>query len=363
MKLIRMALHDNPAATVIELISESGDRANAAVSKLPESILLPSRVRYAVIKPGEGGKNDGDALSQILFLGENDSSVPVDKSPADLLIVSREVSDPNNLESLVSLASQQLAKHGATIVVTASNEPVASRLAGRGFQIISGIEGDKSLALYSHKEVQSDAVANGSPKHEVIIIEPSTARSAAQQFSSMLQKALQHQGYSVLIKSWDNSVSAEDVKGKTYVSLLELEQPLLDNLSQRDFENVRTVVLKCEKLLWITSGDSPALEMVDGFARCMMSEIAGTKFQLLHLSEATGLQHGPFLASRIIDSDSSDNEYREVGGILQVARIFKSYQQNESIRSHLENATCLETLADQGEALRLTIGKPGLLDT
>jgi hypothetical protein len=179
----------------------------------------------------------------------------------------------------------------------------------------------------------------------------------------MLQKALQRQGYSVFTESWGDDISPSDVKGKIYISLLELEQPVLDNLSKPDFQNVRTVVLNCERLLWITYGDNPSFGMVDGFARCIMSEIAGTKFQILHLSEATGLQHGPSLATRILKSDSSDNEYREVGGILQVARIFNSYKENESLRYHLQDSTRLVTLADQDDALRLTIGKPGLLDT
>jgi zearalenone synthase (highly reducing iterative type I polyketide synthase) len=49
--------------------------------------------------------------------------------------------------------------------------------------------------------------------------------------------------------------------------------------------------------------------------------------------------------------------------MLQVPRIFKSHKQNESIRYHLEDTTRQMTLTDQDDALRLTIGKPGLLDT
>ena len=94
-----------------------------------------------------------------------------------------------------------------------------------------------------------------------------------------------------------------------------------------------------------------------------MSEIAGTKYQLLHVSEATGLQHGVFFATRILNSDSNDNEYREVGGILQISRIFKGHKQNASVHRHLEDSTRLVTLADQDDALRLTIGKLGLIDT
>ena len=365
MQLIRIILHGSPESTITELISEAGDRASASMSKLPESVVLPSRVRYAVANaiPGDGAKEEGDAINQIQYLDWNGSPVPADKASATLLIISLDVSDPSNLESLVSLASQQLAKREATIVVTTSNEAATSTLAGRGFQIVSGIEGNKSLALYTYKDAQSETVANGSSKHEVVIFEPSTATSTAQEFSSTLHKVLRHQGYSVLSKSWADGITAGDVKGKINVSLLELEQPLLDNLSEHDFESIRTVMLNCERLLWITAGDNPALGMVDGFARCMMSENAGIKFQLLHLSKATGLQNGPSLATRILDWNSIDNEYREVDGILQVARIFKSYQQIESIRRHLEDSTRIETLGDQGEALRLTIGKPGLLDT
>lgn len=360
MQLIRLALHENPAATAIELISQAGDYGNAAMSKLPESDIRPDRIRYAVATPSQ---NDGNAFGQILSLGENNTPVPADKAPSDLLIISPEPSDPSNLEKLIDLARQQLAKPEATIVVTASNDAAASALVGKGFQIVSHVEDGKSIALYSSREAQQGPTANGSTAHEAVIIQPSTATSTAEKFASMLKETLQHQGYSVSISVWHNGISAEDVKGKTYISLMELERPLLEDLSEPDFETVRTVGLNCERLLWITCGDNPAFGMVDGLARTMMSENASIKFQILHLSEPTGHQYGPSLATRVLASNTGDNEFQEVGGILQIARFFKSHQQNESIRHHLEASVRIENIAEQGEALRLTIGNPGLLDT
>ncbi len=364
MQLIRMVLHHDAAATVVEFISDAGDIANAVMSRLPEDVILPSRVRYTVVKPSKGGQDDGDAFDQLLSLGENDAPVLADKaSPADLLVFSHQVQDADTLERLVSLAIQQLAKPGVTVIVAASNQAAASRLAAKGFQIVSDFPDGKALALYSHKEPRTEATAKASPKHQVVVVLPTKVDSETKVFSSKLQETFRRQGHSVLARSWGDGISPDDVKGKTCVSLLELAQPLLENLSRNDFESLRTAVLHSERLLWITSGDNPSFGMVDGFARCIRSEIAGTKFQLLHLSEATGLQHGPSLAARILDSDSNDDEYREVGGVLQVGRIFKSYQQNESVRHHLEDTTRVLTLADQDDALRLTIGKPGLLDT
>ena len=366
----RMVLHDDPAATVVELISNPGEIPNAAVSRLPASAILPGHIRYALVNDAwEVADNDRDTSKSIFsLLGEDNSPLLVDNdhASANLLVISYQVEDAGSLEHLISHARLRLAKSHAKVIVAVSNGAAASGLVAtnKGFEIVSSIADGKSVALYSHKELQTKTNANGVSKHEVAILKPARADSTiTQEFSSMLEKALENRGYTVITQSWGADISLDGLKAKTYVSLLELERPILDNLSERDFHNIRAVVLNCEQLLWITHGENPSFGMVDGFSRRIMSEIASTKFQLLHLSKATGLQHGPSLATRVLESDGSDNEYREVGGILQVARIFKSPKQNESVRHHLEDSTRLVTLADQDDALRLSIGKPGLLDT
>lgn len=91
-----------------------------------------------------------------------------DKAVTDLLIISQEVSDPSNLDSLVRLAMQQLAKREATVVVRASSEAVASRLAGKAFQIVPGIDGDKPFALYSHKGAQAEVTLSNSEVEAIV---------------------------------------------------------------------------------------------------------------------------------------------------------------------------------------------------
>jgi zearalenone synthase (highly reducing iterative type I polyketide synthase) len=331
---------------VTEVIAAAGDRAESTLSKLPSGIIVTSRAYYAIPNSLE-----------LLPFDENAKPVAADQAPADVLIVSGEIA--GDLEA-IALMSQQLAKPEAIVIINANNALTAS-LTGRGYRPVSTVDNDTAIVQYSPKDGQTEAYTNGKLAYEAVLVEPSATSATIKGFSSAVQDLLKQEGHNVIVKSWDETIKAEDVKGKVFISLLELEQPLLDNMSERDFENVRTVVLNCERLLWITRGDNPALGMVDGFARCMMSENAGMKFQVLHLSQATGLQHGPALAAQILDSESSDNEYREVDGLLQVARIVKSHEQNQSIRHHLEDSTRFETLGD--EALRLSIGKPGLLDT
>ena len=181
-----MVLHDNPAATVLELISDPGELSNAAMSKLPTSVILPGQIRYAIANnTREGGKNDADTSGHFLSLvGENDTSLLADnnKASADMLVNSHQVGDAGSFERLIGLARLQLAKPHATVIVAASNDAAASRLvtADKGFQVVSRIAIGKSLALYSNNELQMETVTNGVSKHEAVVLKPSTADSATQ---------------------------------------------------------------------------------------------------------------------------------------------------------------------------------------
>lgn len=131
------------------------------------------------------------------------------------------------------------------------------------------------------------------------------------------------------------------LESKTIISLFEFEQPLLYNLSE--FQSIRALVLNYERLLWVTCGDNSLLGMVDRFLRVIRSEIAGPKFQVLHLS-SEGLQHGLFLTARILEKETVDNEFEELDGLLQINRIYKSIKENNHLHNHLEDSTRVMSL-------------------
>lgn len=72
---------------------------------------------------------------------------------------------------------------------------------------------------------------------------------------------------------------------------------------------------------------------------------------------------GPALAGRIVMSDTTDDEFQERDGMLQVARIFNSPEGNEGVCCCLEDSVRIQGIGDQERPLWLTILKPGLLDT
>ncbi|KAL4796963.1 phenolpthiocerol synthesis polyketide synthase ppsB [Aspergillus venezuelensis] len=365
VELIRLYLHSNPAATVIELAPDYKALKHTAMSLLPLGAIPPGHIRYAVAGTiGSSGNQDiSAAFGKPFELGNLNDPLPTEIATADLLVVPQSMSNHQDLGLLLGrLAS--LGKPDASLVLAVGNtlKTPVSVLEAKSFRRVFEIE--KSVALYEKRE---SVHANGtSTKPNLVIIEPSTTTNNINTFSCALQETLRDYGYPVLVTNWSeiSACAATELEGKTLISLLELEQPLLDNLSEPCFHGVRKLFLNSDRLLWITAGSNPSMGVVDGIRRTMKSEVASLRFQVLHLnSTETAFQRGPALASRILTSNTQDDEFQERDGMLQVARIFNSPEGNEDVRRCLEDSVRVQRLADHARSLRLTIMKPGLMNT
>ncbi|PNY28266.1 Polyketide synthase [Tolypocladium capitatum] len=382
VELVRMAIHQRPALDVIELVAGSEELLNTALSKLPRGTLHPTQVRYALVdsSTNNGHAAAADTTDKILglpfVLGPLGTPLAADIAPADLFVIPYHVSKSlqNDLSGIFERLSR-LAKPDAMVLVVAAaatsdkGKIPSPVLMAKGFELVSCIPvGVDSLSIYhsgNKEKRQPERLTNGAVGEKVVILESYKSSTEARSFSKELQDVLENQGYAVSTKIGVDGFGANAVEARTYVSLLELEQPMLEDLSESDFQSIRTLILNCERLLWITRGDNPSLRLVDGFARCIRSEIAGVKFQLLHLS-SEGAQNGPSLAARIVLTPTEDSEFREKNGLLQVSRIYRSLEENDQIRNHLHDSTRVMYLPGNQEetpVLRLTIGKPGLLNT
>lgn len=359
--LLHMLIHDNPAATVIELISDSEALSLATVPRLPKGTILPSQVKYAVAAGVNADLDKSSLFGGLFSLGRVDESLPADIIPADVLVVPHSVGNLEDLENVLARLAG-LGKPNAAVILAVDSK-FAPALEAKGFRLVFGVNG---AALY--KQQAEHEYTNG-VNHEFVIIEPSTPSSAVKSFSSALQKALGDEGHESVIEAWaDLSIQgADEAAGKTFISLAELETPLLDSLSEHDFDKVKKLVQTCEHLLWVTGGHNPSMAVVDGFSRTARNENASLKFQVLHLlsSPSVALRSGPSLITRLTTSSTKDDEFRELNGLLKVSRFFNSAAGNEAVRYCLEDSVRIQSLKDKhmSKALRLTIGKPGLLDS
>lgn len=399
-ELIRMVLHEKPSATVIELVQDRRalHRAvvNATWSKpglLPRGALPSSHVRYAVVQTNvdvdvddENAHHENGVEAAVhgapfsLQVGSKDAPFPAesDNLSADLLVV-----PPWSLENFGDVDRDRvlnrfisLAKPGCILLLAANSRPqhaaVVSFLRSHGLQLLAEIPGkmDESTAVYKSPETQSEQESDTiTSAQEFVILEPSTSLTGPKEFSRMLKDTLIQQGQLVSVKNWSVIADASsriepfaDTFGaNSVISLLELQQPMLHDLSEPDFETLRSIIRESDRFIWVTCGDDPLLYTVDGFARTIANENTGFRFQILHLS-STGLVHGPSLAARVM-RNTKDNEFREVDGLLQTARLYKSYEGDRRLAYHYEDSTRIVPLTQEKSPHRLAIGRPGLLDT
>lgn len=395
-QLISLLLHEKPGASVVELALNRKTLRHSVVDSilgrhgsLPQGAVPASNIRYALVDDTDSSGTvdvDEEYAGAVGLLGEPLllQQAIKDALSADLLVVplqlledladTDEDRDKNLLDTFV-----RLAKPDAALVLASKNREnyaaAASLLGSRGWRVqsaVSGAEDDGAVtAVFRCEKAQGEQSIKAHSADNVIIIEAPTHSLITQDFSRRLKDELAPHGKTISVASWSDELAESTLAGSVVISLLELEQPVLHDMSEGDFHALRRLVLQSERILWVTGGDNPSFHVVDGFARTISNETPSLRFQTLHLGspDADGLAHGPLLAGRILTSDPStcpDNEFRVVQGMLQTPRVYKSQAGERRIARHLKDATRIVSLAQEQKArgpLRLAIGRPGLLDT
>lgn len=394
-RLVSMLLHEKPAAEVIELVQDREALRHSVVNRtlgkhglLPLGAVPASNVRYALVENTEGSGivdvDDGDVSESVL--GE---PLPLHEAVKDALSADLLVVPPQLLQDLADEGADgnrklldtfvRLAKPDAVLVLAPKSREtyaaVASLLGSRGWRAQATVRGtgddEPVVAVFRSEKAQEEQDSKICSADNFIIIEPPTPSPVTQDFSRQLRDELAPRGQSTSVTRWSDELDESSLAGSVVISLLELEQPMLHDMSEPDFHALRRLVLQSERILWVTAGDDPSFYVVDGFARTISSETPSLRFQTLHLASpsADGLERGPLLARRILTSDTGtcpDDEFRVVDGMLQTARVYKSHAGERRIARHLKDATRVVSLSQEEKArgpLRLDIGRPGLLDT
>lgn len=368
---------------MIELVPDYECLSGAVTNKLDRNTIHADHVHLAVASLGHKdahalSPDNADSFGTTFDLGAVDTPLSSGAGAADLLVVPVQACEKlgSELEKVMNRLIG-LAKPDAMLIVSAppgANWEDRLLPALTGFHVHATVTGSTHRPtihlLRSERTEQSETkLTNGSlNKGHAVIIEPSSPSIRARSLSEKMQKALQGFGHSTSTVEGISGVNKTQSEPTTYISLLELEQPILDKLSETDFEDIRDLTLKAKRILWITGNGNPAFELVSGFLRVINAEIPQGRFQALHLSDDSGWDHAPSLATPILQTKSKDNEFREKDGKLQVCRIYSSAQEDEHIREHLNDSIRMRSLTalDQCQgptSLVLDIGKPGLLDT
>ena len=155
------------------------------------------------------------------------------------------------------------------------------------------------------------------------------------------------------------------------VITVELEDPLLVNLSPEQLGYVQKVTDNASTLLWVTGGNliasqKPEHSAVFGLSRTVMAEQPSLRFFIVDLDTITERLDLTVLnlisvlgASSIQDTD---HEYLQKDGILHISRFIPDEAANDTFRSKKAADATITRFTD-AQCYELSIKEPGQFDT
>jgi hypothetical protein len=163
--------------------------------------------------------------------------------------------------------------------------------------------------------------------------------------------------------------------GKFIISLLEIEEPLLFNLSEQDFYNVKQAIQYSSGILWVTCGNEaldPFLRPVSGLFRVVKSENPQLRLHELHLSRTPDPQPDDIAGHIVCTFDSilagnpedAETEIVETNGRLRIPRLVDEVYMNQEIHAcSSKPVSKLQPLFQPGRPLALVASVPGMLES
>ncbi|KAI1488341.1 polyketide synthase [Biscogniauxia mediterranea] len=192
------------------------------------------------------------------------------------------------------------------------------------------------------------------------------------QRGSSLQKAIAWNLADMLAKETKStiaeldSVEDEELKDATCVLLVELENPVLEHMSEELMSTLKRIMKHSKALVWLTR-DAPDHQLVTGLARVIRAEKPGFKFITMsfdHFDGAKVIAEQSWNVLRDIH-DITDNSFRVVNGLIQIPRIVEETQIGSHVKAQLGQLDTIEARLDEDpeRGLSLQIGTIAQLDT
>lgn len=171
-----------------------------------------------------------------------------------------------------------------------------------------------------------------------------------------------------------------DPSGRICIYLGDIEQSILKNPSQEEFEAIKNLCVKSKGLIWVTRGgvmDCQNLDasLVQGFLRTLRIEYAGKRAINLDLDpdtdpySETSIRTIAAIFKKAFDDSQKgvhlDFEYAERNGVVNVPRFYKDVERNNLYFPDPAQPQAPKPgpFFQEGRPLRLQVGVPGLLDT
>ncbi|KAI1120200.1 polyketide synthase [Nemania abortiva] len=198
---------------------------------------------------------------------------------------------------------------------------------------------------------------------------------AAADFADSLSQYLIENGATRATKAPLAELSSLEISSKTiYISLCELEYPLLATMSMEEMSSLQRLTNTAKTLLWITgayslsSSPNADLTLANGLSRALMLEQPSLRFSILDVGRLDALDFANtfdnVLRALKVLPGVDDKEFVQVEDILYNSRFVPDARINSLFRRRMRHDNPVQDTAlnDAGRA-QLAISRPGVTDT
>ncbi|KAK3297911.1 PKS01 highly reducing polyketide synthase [Chaetomium fimeti] len=384
-QVIKLIHHNKPEASITELVNSGSSEPLLSTLDVSDALQTAS---YTVYVPDEATKqaveehaqppsdvdivvwDPAQALSEVGGSGTFDLAI--------IPTVPSQTQDESQAVSAVEDAAKLLGSNGRLCVIALAEQANEIEARGRAAGVqdwlrLDGVDPDnRFVALLGHR--RPETTPNGVGGHpEVVILQSPDPSAAAADLASSLVAELTSTGYPASLHTWGACDTAA-IEGKACISLVEVDRPVLRQLTEDHFTFIKGLILGAQKVLWVGAfpETDPNSAIVTGLARVVRSEEPGIVFHTLQLSlpsKGAGADTLPGLVLRAFQTPGGENEFRVNNGTIEISRVVEDGELNADLLESLgvaraETATVKQVpLEEAGTPLKLSVRNAGLLDT
>ncbi|KAK5991368.1 Highly reducing polyketide synthase ZEA2 [Cladobotryum mycophilum] len=373
-ELVKLMHHCNPIISISEIVVDKNQKLLCEMSDLVDVWKTAS---HAIWCPDESiaqfaqeaCQNAQDTRAELIDL-RKPLLQEISLQTSDVVFVPQSLSIS---EQVLRNAKQLLASGGRLCLTVPTGRSEDVKALGNKTGISSWVEihdvddsEKQPLSLLigindENTEHEMDGVVD---RGEVIILQPSAPETSA--LAHEVQSYLEARGYKAVCRSLNDS--SPSWNGKLCISLLEMHSPLLYNMSEAEFNQIKALILETGKILWVSGHGEPSSAMIDGLARVVRNEEPGLAFHTLRvntLSQNSSTKIADLILRAFCD-ESGDNEYTIEDGVIHVSRVLEDDGMNDELHQlgpQGKNTTTQRSLSNDDKPLKLCVQNPGMVDS
>jgi hypothetical protein len=171
----------------------------------------------------------------------------------------------------------------------------------------------------------------------ILILEPTVRTSNTSDITIAVKQSLSRRSISFETIAWPPKDL--DMVGRSILSLLEVENPFLVDISPVDFELLKTTILRSSSFLWVTKGKKPTTAAAMGYLRSLKNENPNLDLRYLRLEDQVDRNIAD-VAETIINislNPNIDREFVEVNGQICINRWMPDRGMSRMISSDVSN--------------------------